>query len=490
MTDITPTNPQRPLLWSDTILDLQDRIADFNAPIYVVGGAVRDAYLHRPIKDLDLVTPTRSIDLARTIADAYAGDVFIMDQERGVARTFIDTPQGETLTIDVAKYRGASLLADLTDRDFTINAMAVDFKGDMGLLLDPLDGEADIKVRRIRRCTDHALQDDFIRALRAVRQSVQLDFRIDRETLQDVKAQGQHLLQTSPERIRDEFFAILGLRRPMAALRVLEVVGLLGVMMPEVVALKGIPHPIGNLWEQTLQTISRLRRILDSIGPLRTDETAAAFDLGMLVMQLDRYRNPLYTHLADTRWANGRGHEALLMLAALLHQVGGQPTDTTQTRKLHIAHYAEFLRLSNDEKQRLQFIMTHYQQPQQLTNMTALDIHRFWFGVDAAGVDACLLSLADYLAGQGADFDQDAWLLMIDRMRQLLEAYFERYDEVVQPPVLLDGNALQEHFNLEPGRIIGHLLTAICEAQVTGDVKTRDDALTFARRFLADHRAN
>lgn len=474
MSDLTPRTPQRPLLWSDTILELQDMLIGFGKPIYAVGGAVRDAWLHRPIKDLDLAVERDSIRLARMIADAYDGDVFVMDDEREVARTFVDTPQGR-LTIDVARFRGIDLLADLTDRDFTVNAMTVDFTSDTELLIDPLSGESDAKDKLIRRCSDHAIQDDPIRALRAVRQSVQLGFRIEPETREDLRAFGSQIEETSPERIRDEVYSILKLRRPAAAFRVLGALDLLR---------HSLPNRVDEIradkiaWGQTLTTIEKLRGMIESIGPTRTDETAATFDLGMLVMQLDRFRNELYTHLSDTVWANDRRHEPLLVLAALL---------VTLKNESEIEQIAEKLRLSNAEKRRLVDCVVASRIPLALEDVSVLEIHRYWYQFGAAGVDGCLLALAHYLGQRETLIDQDAWLMMIDKVRILLEGYFRQYEQVVYPPLLLDGNQLQEAFELKPGRIIGELLTAIREAQVVGEIETVDEALSFVEQYLTQH---
>ena len=142
MAELTPHEPYRPLVWPDVVYDLQDMVADAPQPVYIVGGAVRDALLHRPVTDIDLAAASGGIALARRLANALHGDFFVLDAERDVGRTLVDTPQGR-LIIDVARFRGEDLLADLSDSDFTINEMAVDLKGDLRLLIDPLCGEQD-----------------------------------------------------------------------------------------------------------------------------------------------------------------------------------------------------------------------------------------------------------------------------------------------------------------------------------------------------------
>ena len=101
---ITPVAPQRPLFWSDIVMTLRNIIPP-GQEVYLVGGTVRDAYLHRPFHDIDLATPNDGRPLARQIADALKGAYYPLDAERGVGRVVI-TQAERTLTIDVAQFRG------------------------------------------------------------------------------------------------------------------------------------------------------------------------------------------------------------------------------------------------------------------------------------------------------------------------------------------------------------------------------------------------
>lgn len=465
---VTPRQPRRPLSWPDVVLDLPEFLSDSDE-VYIVGGAVRDAYLQRPIKDIDLVTANGAIRLARRLANQLNGDVFVLDAERDVARVLLDTAAGK-LNIDVAGLRANDLLSDLHDRDFTLNAMAVDLRDGLDLLIDPLNGERDIIDKVIRRCAPQAVASDPIRALRAVRQSVQLGYRIEPETLKDVRTQAGNLYSsTSPERVRDEFFKLLNGAKAASALRIADTLGLLVEILPETSTLKA-----DGLWEQTLTRVDKLTHVISTIGPERTDETAATFEMGMIVMGLDRFRPQLRTHIEHI-WPNERVHSGLLILAAVLLKIS--PMTSAM-----IGDYAEHLRLSNGEYKRLSLILrdsapasTLLAQP----SIPPLFAYRFWRPLGVAGVDVILMILADYLAGD--NFHQDTWLALIERTAALLEAYYLRHDEIVAPPVLVDGNDLQANLGIQPGPQIGMLLEAIREAQVTGEVRTADDALRLAR---------
>lgn len=481
MNDLTPHKPAtRNLWWADNILDMQEVLLtlDFEDPLYIIGGAVRSAFLHFPVKDIDLATPTQSIQVARKIANAFNGDIYVMDDERGVARVLLPTDDGQ-LTIDVASFRGDNLLDDIHGRDFTVNAMAVDLLGDLQLLIDPLDGETDATQKVIRRCTSESIKEDPIRALRAIRQSTQLKFRIEPETVKDVRQYGMNILETSPERIRDEFFKILGLKRAPVALKVLDALGFLKLILPELSSLDDEPLPephVFNAWKQAIETVENVVGIVDTISYQRTDSTAASFAYGMVAMQLDLYRSELNAHLAK-QYPDERKHGALLVLGALLHRV----VDATQV----VGAVADDLRLSNPEKKQLVAMLEQYQRAQTVDYNDPLAVHRFWYPIGEKGIDAILLGLADYLATYGNRLVQDDWLIQVERAVMLLFAFYKQQDEVISPAPFLNGNDLMTLLNLDGGRIIGELLTRLREGQVTGEITSKEDALSVARAYLS-----
>lgn len=487
-TDLTPRQPRGLLVWSDAVLDMQDLLADDPTPAYIVGGAVRDALLRRPIKDIDIATPASGIELARTIANRMHGAFFRLDVERDVGRALVDGPDGR-LVIDVASFRGADFYTDLVERDFTINAMAVDLHGDLSKLIDPLNGEADLYTRVIRQCSSASVADDPIRALRAVRQSTQFNARIEPDTLRAVRAQGQNLFDTSNERVRDEFMKLLTLPKPAAALRVLDTLGMLKIIIPASEGLHELNQTTpggGSAMQHSLTVIEHLVEILACISPSRTDETAAQFRLGVLTMQLDRYRSQLQAHLSQAL-PDQRAYRAVLLLSALLHEAGRITEDTTHypTHSADIADdTADQLRLSNMERNQIVAITRYHRLFQDTTDLTALSLHRFWKTTGVTGIDVILLGLGRYLASVGLNLRQDDWLSVIQRAIRLLEAYFDQYDTIVEPPPLIDGTKLMNALNLKPGRIIGVILQQIQEAQVTGEVSTVDDAFALARHIL------
>jgi tRNA nucleotidyltransferase/poly(A) polymerase len=491
-------NPRSVTLgWSDFVLDLADQLADEPEPVYAVGGAVRDAFLRRPIKDLDLATPGSGLRLARRLADRLGGAFYALDSQRDVGRALVDTPDGR-LIIDVARLRG-DLESDLRDRDFTINASAVDLRLALDLVYDPLGGIDDLAAKVLRRCSATALDSDPIRVMRAVRQAAQFGLRIEPETLRDVRASAPQLSRVSAERVRDELFKLLALPKPGTVLRVADNVGILAQVLPDVLPLRGLEqHPphVYDVWGHTLAVVESLSEILAVISPTRTDETAAQFTTGMIAVALDRYRMRLQEHIA-VAWSDERTHRALLMLVALLHDVGKAhippPGEGGRRFAGHEAvsaelteRRAESLRLSNAEKDRLVALVRHHmlrlmwEEP-----ATPVNLHRFWRKLGAAGVDAVLFTLADYLGTVGATVDQAVWLRLLERAQVVLGAYYDDYARIVSPPALITGSELMERLSLKAGRQVGELLDMIREAQVEGQVTSFDQALVLARQHLS-----
>lgn len=507
MTDalnVIPTPLERPLAWPTLLTALFPILSAQKAPVYLVGGAVRDAFLMRPGHDLDFVTASDGQQVARAIANSFKGDYYTLDAERGIGRAIIQF-EGERYEIDVSRFRGETLADDLIGRDFTINAMALPMdatNADFSMIIDPLDGRGDLKAKRIRRCSPTSISDDPIRALRAVRLANALRMQIEPQTRADIKAAVPNLFTTSVERIRDEFWKILDGATPYAALRALDALGLLKQIVPEVEAMKGVtqrPPHVFDVWEHTLRVVEALDIILTVISPDRTSETAADGFYGMVVYRLDRYRKQLQAHLAH-EWPNGRTHRSLLMFAALYHDIAKPATRTVDEHG--VAHFYEHerigaevvreralaLKLSIDEADRLEAIVRYHMRPHTLgmggSDVSTRSLYRYWKATEASGVDVALLTQADYLGVYAHTAELKAWLAHLEIVAQLLEGYYFRREEQIAPTLLVNGNDLIQELAISPSPEVGRLLRKIAEAQAVGEITTREQALDLARREL------
>lgn len=472
--------------------------------IYLVGGAVRDAFLGRESHDLDFAVPADGIKLARRIANKLKGAFYPLDNERDTGRVVMIQEDDTRTVMDFAAYRGADIEADLRDRDFTVNAIAYNLKTET--IFDPLRGANDLRAKLIRACTPESLAHDPVRMLRAVRLAAGLGFQIDKGTRQKMKQAAEGLQSVSPERLRDELFRILEGPQPGAAIRALEMLGALPHILPELPALKGVEQPtphVYDVWTHTLAVMNQLEDLLAALAPGYDPESTGDLFTGLLVLRLGRYREHFAAHFASPLNTD-RSVRALLFFAALYHDVAKPACKTTdedgrirfwehdeQGAEMAAAR-ANALHLSNDEIHRLRLTIRHHMRVHFYSNRMEKEhkepsrkaIYRFFRDVGEAGVDLALLALADTRATRGHTLTQDTWAAALDICRTFLENYWEKPTETVYPPRLLDGNEVMTEFTLKPGPRVGEILEAIREAQATGKVHTREEALAFARVWL------
>jgi putative nucleotidyltransferase with HDIG domain len=368
-------------------------------------------------------------------------------------------------------------------------------------LIDPLGGAQDLHSGVLRACSRDSLSDDPVRILRCVRLAVHFEFRIAPDTRRLIHQALPRLSQVSVERMRDELFRILEDPKAVTALRTLDHLGALDAILPELAELKDVeqspPHNY-DVWTHTLHTAQRLYDLLGILGLEHDPESASNWSMGLVSLRLGRFRKQLDDHLKATLNPE-RPLRAILLLAALYHDVA-----KPQTRKVDedwrirfidherlgvqiVRQRAMHLHLSNLEVDRLGSIVRNHMRPLVLAQGDQPPTHRaiyhFFRDTGESGVDVCLLALADNLATYGPTLPQETWARQLDVVRTLLEAWWEQPEERVSPPPLVTGYDLMQALELKPGPRIGVLLGAIREAQATGEVKSREQALEFARSY-------
>ncbi|MBR5997970.1 MAG: CCA tRNA nucleotidyltransferase [Deltaproteobacteria bacterium] len=226
------------------------------SPCHLVGGAVRDALLGRPVHDWDVITSGDAGELARRFAQSLNGTWFELDAERGYSRVCL--AQG---SVDFAPWRAATLEEDLRARDFTINALAFPLH-ERGKVrpVDPLGGLADLRRRVLRCCSEDAFVDDPLRILRGVRLALQFQLEVEPETLRLMRQQVPLLRQCAGERIVAELEKILGQEKnPLALLRDSGCCGYLFGSLPKGFTLPDIPEKMRALEELARESLAVFR---------------------------------------------------------------------------------------------------------------------------------------------------------------------------------------------------------------------------------------
>ncbi len=167
---------------------------------YVVGGAVRDEALGRPVLDVD-VACREPAGAARAYRQKAGGVVFLLSERHGAWRV----AQADGSTVDFTLLRG-TIEDDLAGRDFTVNALARPLEG--GDAIDPHGGRDDLATRTIRAVADTVFTDDPLRLLRAVRLEDELGFRLDAETEALVQRDASLVARSAGERILAELLRL------------------------------------------------------------------------------------------------------------------------------------------------------------------------------------------------------------------------------------------------------------------------------------------
>jgi tRNA nucleotidyltransferase (CCA-adding enzyme) len=203
---------------------------------------VRDLLLGQEVLDYDLAVQGDGFELGRRVARRLRAAFVPLDETRGMSRVVHKPVQ-----IDFASLTGDSIEADLSHRDLTINAMAMEVGG-QGRLIDPTGGQEDLRTGWVRVPAAEVLDDDPLRILRVFRFAGKYRYRIQEETLWAAASRGALLRAVSPERVRVELFKILGCDPAVPLLSEMAAIGVLGIVL----------EPFGGLAVDGLERAWRL----------------------------------------------------------------------------------------------------------------------------------------------------------------------------------------------------------------------------------------
>lgn len=464
----------------------------------LVGGAVRDLLVGRPLHDLDYVLPTSGLAVARGLANALGAAYYPLDVERGIGRVVWPQPDDLPLVIDISTLRDKTLAEDIWARDFTLNAIALLPDGQ---LFDPTGGADDLATARLRPCTPASLRRDPVRALRAVRFMHAFGLRPAPELDQLVPEAAGLLHTVSAERQRDEFFKLLALPAAAAACRQLRDWAIEPQILPEMAALAGVsqslPHVFGA-YEHTLaalQAMAQIDRLLR--GEAVAGEAWEEEMMTALAPHLPALRDFLQADLTT-----GQPYWLWLRLAALAHDWGKPATRTVEEsgRIRFFGHedvsaqmveaWAQRFRCANAAIAFLRAVCAAHMRPHHLQNgpqpPSRRALYHFYRDLEEDVPAVILLFLADHRATAGPGLPLQAWRQHLAMAATLMAAGQAEASAAILPPLLLNGDDLMALFDLRPGRHLGQLLEALREAQAVGEVQDRAQAEAFIRTRIMD----
>lgn len=514
-------------VWSprhSALQSLLNALSAATAPVYVVGGVVRDHLLgiRKSTNDMDVVVEHSALLVARQVADRLGWAFYPMDPERDVAR-LIFTATTPPLVCDIAAMRGGTIERDLRARDFTINALAVHWQGRKAVqLVDVTGGQRDLEQGILRRVSPSGLAEDPVRLLRAVRFAVQLGFTVEEQTELQMLRMADTIRLASTERVRDELWKTLQSEQPAAAVEMLRRYGLLPYVLPEVAGMVGVvqslPHVL-DVYQHTLAAVAFAKQMHDWLNGEDIIPATAAVRAWQAALSPWRFR--LREHFMQAITADHLRIDWLIW-HALLHDIGKPQTRTVEETveldeaagtEVHSQRYRFFghdelgaamtrarldaLRFSRQEAQLGEVVVAAHMRPHHLhasfgeNPLSRRACYRFFRDAGGRsfdvlpGVDVVMLALADYQATSMADPPPN-WEGYLRHMVQLLEFAFhtEGLQQVRRP--LVDGHTLMRYFNLQPGPEVGSLLERLQEAQAAGEIATPDEALAMAATWVLE----
>lgn len=477
-------------------------------PVWLVGGAIRDAALGRPFGDLDLACGDARA-LAARLARTFKGTLVTLDEENAVYRLVLKPARGRALKqIDIAGLQGKTIAEDLQRRDFTVNAVALELTPQTAAslpeaaFLDPRGGLKDLASGLLRADIERNLADDPLRLLRAFRFAAQLGLTLEPKTAAAIKRHAALIDRPSAERVASELFLLLAVPGASARLGEMDRCGLLTAIFPELEPARRCAEDYygpGGVLTHTLEVVARVDFLLSNLREIYPE-----------------LAGDLEAHLAGR---GGASFRALLLLSALLHDVSKPETAKKVDGRLRFFEHdtkgalatekiLKRLRLSREQTDTAAAIVRQHLRPGHLASggpLTERASYRFFrdLGADAPGLlIVCWGDHASYLPEARLKrllktATSDPKRSDLSRFKpedarktvhhlQLVTSLLRRWRDLSRAPApekLLDGRDVMKALKLPPGPRIGELLERVREAQAEGAVKDRADALALISRL-------
>ena len=453
MVFLTPKDIQEKL--SGKIFQQLSLIADeLSLPCYLIGGYVRDLFLERPSKDIDIVVVGSGILVAEKFAQLLGKDARLsVFKNFGTAQVKYHGTEIEFVGARKESYRHNSrkpivedgtLQEDLNRRDFTINALAICLnKKHFGELTDPFDGLADMEEHLIRTPLEPGItfSDDPLRMMRCIRFATQLNFDIEEEAFNAIVKEKERIKIISYERISDELNKIIMSDSPSKGFIELERTGLLEIIFPELAALQGretrnnTSHK--DIFYHTLEVLDNVSKKSDNLW-LRW--AAVLHDIG-------KPKSKAWSNTAGWTFHN--------------HNFIGKKMIPEIFRRLKLP--------MNEKMKYVQKLVALHMRPIGISDDIVTDsaVRRLLFDASDDIEDLMTLCEADITSKNEAK--KQLFLHNFEIVRRKLKDIEEK-DRIrnFQPPV--DGKEIMDFFNLPPCQTVGSLKASIKDAILDGKI--------------------
>ena len=447
--------------------------SEFDNEVYLVGGAVRDFVLGKETFDRDLIVcDTEAKNFALKLAERLDAKFIPLDEVNKIYRLVLEDKLN---FIDITNPIGNSLDSDIKRRDLTINAVAVNLKNFQ--ILDLAGGLNDLKNKRLNIISVQNFVDDPLRLLRVFRFHANLGFDIHDELLKTINKYAELINKPAVERVNYEIMKMFSGEFVDSTLLLMDKCNLLEQIFPVVKELKQVPpnlHHHLDLFHHSVETVKQITEIYK------------------------KSNEPVKQHLERTDFG-GFSRLAHLRLAGFLHDIGKYTTWTIEEdtgRHRFIKHddvgakmsvsLLKDLNFSNKQIDYISTIIKAHIYPSHV--MAALEISdkimmRFIRRMEMNSIDNIIIAMADRLSARGPEITDEIIDKNLNSLNQLLNFYINVRDNLKPLPKLLSGHDVMQELNIKPSPKLGQIMEALHDAQLSGEVTTKEQALKFIRNL-------
>lgn len=443
----------------------------FQNQVYLVGGSVRDYLLGKTTYDRDLIVVDEDAkSFSLKLAEFFGATHIPLDEVNKIYRIVLSDKENY---LDITNPVENSLEKDIMRRDLTINAIAVNIK--TGEVVDLCNGISDLENKLLRGVREENFVDDPLRLLRVFRFYSILGFELDESLVSIAKKYQNIVLNPAKERIEYELMKLFDGQFADEALLKMDECGVLEKYFPFVKELKQVPpnlHHHLDLFHHSVETVKQIGILYNN----SSEEVKA--------------------HMNKIDFG-GFSRIAHLRLAGFLHDIGKFSTWTIEEdtgRHRFIKHddvgaklakpMLKSMCFSNKQIDYLTLMIKKHMYPTAVVSAPELTdkvMMRFVRKMEDNAIDNILIAQADRLSARGPEITEDIVNENISALNNLLEFYLKAKETLKPLPKLLEGNEVMNILSIKPSPQLGKIMDALQEAQISGDILTKDEAVAFIK---------